>query len=451
MLPEKFEKRMKEILNDDFEAFKSSYSDKPVRAFRVNTHKISVADFLKIWPFPVKKIPYCDTGFYFEGDSVGNTPHHHAGMIYVQEPAAMAVAECVEVQPDWTVLDLCASPGGKTTQLADKLTDGWLVSNEIIPSRCKILTGNVERMGLHHVMTTCADSAKIASLFGREFDLVVVDAPCSGEGMFRKDETAVSEWSEENVLRCAERQKEILQNIRSVVKYGGYLLYSTCTFSLEENEKIINWFLTENMDFELVPVNERVKAVTADGVAFDNCQTENICECRRFYPHLASGEGQFMALLHRRDTGDNRVAVRENALEEIPKNELKIVTDFLGSTLTSYDENCLKKYKNHIVYFDADFAVPKGVAFSCGVTVGEVRKNYLQPHHQFFTAFGNDFIRKIEWDDAQTEKYLRGETVACDCENGWAAAFYKGCTLGGIKAVNGAGKNHYPKGLRKLR
>ncbi|MDD6276678.1 MAG: NOL1/NOP2/sun family putative RNA methylase [Clostridia bacterium] len=451
MLPEKFENRMKEILKGDYEAFKSSYSEKPVRAFRVNTRKISVEDFLKLCPFPVSQIPYSDNGFYFDCDSVGNTPYHHAGMIYVQEPAAMAVAECLDIKSDWTVLDLCAAPGGKTTQLACKVKDGVIVSNEIIPSRCKILTGNVERMGLNNVITACADSAKLSSLFGNEFDLVVVDAPCSGEGMFRKDETAVSEWSEENVTRCAERQKEILSNIRSVVKYGGYMIYSTCTFSVEENEKVVDSFLSENSDFELFPVTERVKAATADGICFDGCKCKNINECRRFYPHISSGEGQFMALLHRKSVGDNYSKPREEALVEIPKSEFKTVKEFLDGTLENYESGGMKKYKNNIVYFPFDFTVPRGIAFSCGVTVGEVRKHYIQPHHQLFTALGKNFKRQIELSEAQTEKYLRGETVECDCENGWAAVLYNGCTLGGVKAVNSAAKNHYPKGLRNLK
>ena len=451
MLPEKFEERMKIMLGDDYEAFRSSYGDKPVRAFRVNTNKISVDDFLKICPFEAEKIPYCSNGFYFDGDSVGNTPYHHSGMIYIQEPAAMAVAECVDFSADCTVLDLCAAPGGKSTQLAAKLADGLLVSNEIVPTRCKILTGNIERMGFTNVVTTCADSARLAGLFDREFDLVFVDAPCSGEGMFRKDETAVNEWSEENVLRCTERQREILTNIRSVVKYGGYLVYSTCTYSLDENEKIIDWFLSENPDFELVPVTERVKSASADGICFDGCKTSNIAECRRFYPHITRGEGQFVALLHRKDIGENYANARVGALEDIPKPELKTVKDFLDSTLVDYDASCLKKYKNNIIYFNSDFTVPRGVAFSCGVTVGEVRKNYVQPHHQFFTALGGQFKRKAELDDETVAKYLRGEEVDCDCENGWTAVFYKGCTLGGGKSVGGRLKNHYPKGLRLLK
>lgn len=449
MLPVEFENRMKELLGTDYEKFAESYNDAPVRAFRVNTQKISEEDFEKINPFGGEKIPFADNGFYFDFDGIGNHPYHHAGMVYVQEPAAMSAAASVEIQPDFKVLDLCAAPGGKSGQIASKLTEGLLVSNEIIPSRCKILTGNIERLGFKNVITTCADTKRLASMFGEEFDLVVVDAPCSGEGMFRKDENAVKEWSEQNVKLCAERQTEILKHINGVVKDGGYLLYSTCTFSLEENEMCIDNFIINHPEFSLVPVNKKVKNNTADGIKFQGCETENIEFCRRFYPHISKGEGQFVALM-KKSGGNGIVPKRKTVLEEIPKNEQKIVFDFLDDTLTNYNKNCVKKYKENIVYFEPDFAVPSGIAFSCGVTIGTVKKNYIQPHHQFFSAMGESFKRKIELTVDEAESYIKGNTIPCKCENGWAVITVDGCTLGGAKAVNGTAKNHYPKGLRKF-
>lgn len=449
MLPVEFENRMKKLLGTDYEKFAASYGDTPVRAFRVNTQKISEENFEKINPFGGEKIPFADNGFYFDFDGIGNHPYHHAGMVYVQEPAAMSAASSVEIQPDFKVLDLCAAPGGKSGQIASKLTEGLLVSNEIIPSRCKILTGNIERLGFKNVITTCADVKRLASMFGEEFDLVVVDAPCSGEGMFRKDENAVKEWSEQNVKLCAERQTEILKHINGVVKDGGYLLYSTCTFSLEENEMCIDYFIKNHLEFSLVPVNEKVKNNTADGIKFHGCETENIEFCRRFYPHISKGEGQFVALM-KKSGGNGIVPKRKTVLEEIPKNEQKIVFDFLNDTLTNYNKNCVKKYKENIVYFEPDFAVPSGIAFSCGVTIGTVKKNYIQPHHQFFSAMGESFKRKIELTVDEAESYIKGNTIPCKCENGWAVVTVDGCTLGGAKAVNGTAKNHYPKGLRKF-
>ena len=199
-LPIKYKERMKTLLGEEFSDYEKALTEAPVRAFRVNTEKISPDEFEKLNIFSTEKIPYVENGFYLDYDKIGNHPFHHAGMIYVQEPGAMAPAECVEIESDWKILDMCAAPGGKSTQLRNKLGEnGVLVSNEIVPSRCKILTGNIERLGLRNTVTTCMDTKKLAKTFPHTFDLIMVDAPCSGEGMFRKEEIAITEWSEENV------------------------------------------------------------------------------------------------------------------------------------------------------------------------------------------------------------------------------------------------------------
>lgn len=204
--------------------------------------------------------------------------------------------------------------------------------------------------------------------------------------MFRKDENAQTEWSEENVTRCAQRQREILEEIKTTVKIGGLLLYSTCTFSLEENEKNVDWFLGENENFELINVDEKVEKSTANGINFDGCRTENISRCRRFYPHIAKGEGQFIALMKKTD-GTGIATKPQTALCDVPKNEQKVIYDFLDETLTHYSKNAVKKYKENFVYFDSGFPVPGG-AFSCGITIGALQKNYIKPHHQFFPRWG---------------------------------------------------------------
>ena len=298
-LPIEFSKRMKDILGNDYDNYIESLNSSPVRGFRVNTDKISLEDFEKINVFSNDKIPYVKNGLYFDYDKIGNHPYHHAGMIYIQEPGAMAPAECVEIDPEWTILDMCAAPGGKSTQLKNKLGEnGILVSNEIIPSRCKILTGNIERLGLRNCVTTCMDTSRLAMTFPQAFDLVMCDAPCSGEGMFRKEDVAIDEWSVENVIKCSERQSEILDNAAKLVKNGGYIVYATCTFSIEENEMVVDKFLLDHPEFETLPVNENVISSTVDGIKFDGCKCENISYARRFYPHISKGEGQFMAVLH---------------------------------------------------------------------------------------------------------------------------------------------------------
>ena len=446
-LPLAYKNRMTELLGEEFADYEKVLSETPVKGFRVNTDKISLEDFEKINIFGSEKIPYVKNGFYLDYEKAGNHPYHHAGMIYIQEPGAMAPAECVEIEPDWKILDMCAAPGGKSSQLKNKLsTNGVLVSNEIVSSRCKILTGNFERLGLRNAITTCMDTGKLARLYPDTFDLIMVDAPCSGEGMFRKEEVAIDEWSEENVKMCAKRQAEILDNAAVCLKDGGYIVYATCTFSLEENEMTVDAFLERHEDFELVRVTKAVEDATADGINFDGCKTENIHYTRRFYPHKAKGEGQFMAVLHNKyDSSPSYPAVKVSQ-EKIDKT----VFDFLGSVLTDYDKDNVLMYNGNPVYFTPDFPVKKGTAFACGVTIGEIRKNYIQPHHQFFMAMGDKFQRKIELspDSDEMKKYLHGEEIEVDCDNGWAVITTNGCSVGGVKVVSGRAKNHYPKGLR---
>lgn len=446
-LPLKYKERMQKLLGDEFHSYEKALSEPSVRGFRVNTDKINLEEFEKVNIFSEEKIPYVENGFYLNFDKIGNHPFHHAGMIYVQEPGAMTPAECVEIRENWKILDMCAAPGGKSTQLRNKLSEkGVLVSNEIIPSRCKILTGNIERLGLRNTVTTCMDTGRLAKVFPRTFDLIMVDAPCSGEGMFRKEEIAIDEWSEENVRMCAKRQSEILENASLCLKDGGYIIYATCTFSLEENEMTVDRFLQEHPEFELVKVKNEVIESTSDGIFFEGCKTENISFARRFYPHKSKGEGQFMAVLH-----------NKNEFYETPKkmkkDSVKIdrcVTEFLDDVLVSYDESNVLMYNGNPVYFTPDFEVKKGTAFSCGVTIGEIKKNYILPHHQFFMAMGKDFKRKIELspDSEEMKKYLHGEEFSTDCENGWAVVTTCGCSVGGVKVVSGRAKNHYPKGLR---
>ena len=446
ILPQEYKERMQLLLADEYPLYLKSLEEPPVRAFRVNTDKISIEEFKKLDIFSCGQIPYCENGFYLDYEKIGNHPYHHAGMIYVQEPAAMAPAECIDINPDWKILDMCAAPGGKSSQLKNKLgKNGILVSNEIIPSRCKILTGNIERLGLTDTITTCMDTNRLCSTFIDTFDMIMVDAPCSGEGMFRKDENAITEWSEENVKKCAIRQAEILDNASKALKSGGYIVYATCTFSLEENEMTVDSFLQRHTEFEILPVKKSVKICTADGIKFDGCKCENIHFTRRFYPHKAKGEGQFMAVLHHKGEKSNDRAIKRKAEKIDP-----IITDFLDNVLTEYKPEKVTIYKGNPVYLTPDITISNGTAFACGITIGEVKKNYLLPHHQFFMGMGKYFKRKIELSPNSPEitKYLSGEEFNTDCKNGWAVVTVNGCTLGGVKVVNGVAKNHYPKGLR---
>ena len=440
---------MRGLLGDGYDAYIEALSRKPVRAFRVNSAKIDPSDFERINSISHERLPFVENAFLFDRERIGDHPFHHAGMIYVQEPAAMLPAGSVDALPDWKILDMCAAPGGKTGQLGVKLgSGGVLVSNEIVPSRCRTLVGNVERLGMKNTVVTRADSAKLAESYPGVFDLVVVDAPCSGEGMFRKEPKAIEDWSAENVKGCAARQRSILENAAECVRGGGQILYSTCTFSVEENEMVIDSFLRGHPDFELVPVKENVRRATVDGISFPGCQSERLSLCRRFYPHSGTGEGQFAALLKRAEGSTAEPRLGKSFLKRTAD---KTVFGFLDETLEDYDRSAVLMKGDVPVLFSSDLPVFEGMTVTAGVTIGEIRGRFIRPHHQLFSAMGKDFCRKLdlEPDGEEIERYLRGETLAADGESGFAAVTVCGVPLGGGKISGGVLKNYYPKGLRK--
>ncbi len=464
-LPVEFENRMKKLLGDGYAAFYDALChEAPVKGLRVNGRKVSAATFAENTPFDMERISYVDGGFIVpEEAQAGKHPYHHAGAYYMQDPGAMAT---VAALPDeiWAreglkVLDLCAAPGGKTTQLAALCAEkgGAVLANEYVSARSRILAGNVERMGLDNVLVTNVDSKYIAKWYPAFFDLVVVDAPCSGEGMYRKNDLAISEWSPENVAMCAERQREILANAVPTVAAGGYLLYSTCTYSTEENEKIVTWLTETYPDFRLVPCREDVTAHTADGVDITGGEMPQLALCRRFYPHVSAGEGQFVALL-RRDEGASDADPVKDAGAALGRSEQMAVNDFLKETVGRSLKG-LTLCGGNVTAFPAretlSFPIPPFGVVAAGVAVGEVRKGRLIPHHHFFMAYGDECAVRcvLSPDDERVARYLAGEEIAVDSSlSGFASMMLSvgdaAVTLGGGKASGGRLKNYYPKGLR---
>lgn len=453
MLPKAFEKRMKAMPELDAEAFFAALEAPAVRAFRVNTVKTDAQTLLPLLPFPHAPIDFLPDAFYAEVERVGALPAHHAGMLYMQDPSAIcAVAAAAPVRGE-RVIDLCAAPGGKSTQLAAAIgEEGVLVANEYVPARCRILQGNVERMGLNNTVVTNLDTAVLADFYGAYFDLVVADAPCSGEGMFRKYEVAPLEWSPENVTACAARQAVILDNAARLVRPGGRLLYSTCTFSIEENEANVDAFLRRHPQFSLVPVSAAVAAVTADGIPFDGCtQGEALRLCRRFYPHLSPGEGQFLALLRREDMSVCERPRADGALAPSRADE-KALTEALREICTAAPARIVSLRESFCLC--PGIAIPQKGVFCAGITIGALQKGRLLPHHHLFSAHGRHFLRKLELPegDPRIGAYLLGEEIAApelaQVDNGFAVVLYENAPLGGAKAVAARLKNHYPKGLR---
>lgn len=457
-LPIEFEKKMKAFLGNEWDDFLYSYDNNRFQALRFNTLKVQspeermrILKTLKI--SSDKKVSWANEAYYFdENVRPGKHPYHEMGLYYIQEPSAMSAAALLAPKPGMRVLDLCAAPGGKSTQLATYLGDsGLLVSNEINTQRSRILSQNIERMGIKNAIVTNEDSFVLASHFPGFFNAIQVDAPCSGEGMFRKLPEAIEQWSMENVAICAARQKEILDNAAVMLKPGGTIVYSTCTFSKEENEDVIEYFLERHPDFTLE-------------------------EMERFWPHKVDGEGHFVAKLVRRgcvDTdlkADRKTKKNKNSKNRknetkpaLTKENMKLLSEFLDETI-SEDMAAWIKNSRLVMFGEQLYRLPdmevdiKGLKVQrAGLHIGEFKKQRFEPSHSLALALKISEAKnvvKLTWDDPQTTGFFNGQSVmlsdeqTAECKKGWALVCVDGYPAGWGK-VNGAQvKNHYPKGLR---
>lgn len=464
MLPVEFKERMIALIGVDearrlFEAIEKS---EQIKAFRVNAIKTNVADFEKCEPqIDRKPAPFPSGAYITLEEYPGSLACHHSGAVYMQDISAMSTVTAVKLPEGARVLDSCSAPGGKTTQLSAEVGDrGVVLANEYDAKRSRILQGNVERMGCRNTVVVNLDTRVLAERYPEGFDAVLCDAPCSGEGMFRKNPQAICEWSVDNVIMCAERQREILSNVVRCVAPGGYLIYSTCTFSLEENEMNIAWLLDKYCDFELVDVEEDLRDNTADGIMLEGCSYD-MKKCRRIYPHLSCGEGQFIALFKRDGSADSsRGEEKKDGKKGKKLSGGKVnrqETEALAAARRFLDENLVSTPVGELVllgqriYLKPDIELPDFGVVSAGVCVGEVIGGRIEPHHQLFSAYGQAFARRLELssNDPDVKSYLRGEEIAArDVGNGYCAVLVDGCALGGGKISSGRCKNHYPKGLR---
>lgn len=434
--------RIKSLLGDDFDEFLKFYVNENYKGLRVNTLKCSAEKLRMLVDFELVNTPFCKEGFYIPSDvtSLGNSPLHHCGAFYIQEPSATSAVEMLGVEKNDFVLDLCAAPGGKSTQIGAKLQGtGLLWSNEIVRNRANILLSNIERMGISNaVVSNCHPDILCNELQGK-FDKVLVDAPCSGEGMFRKNSDAQNEWSVEHVKSCAQRQLMILNSAKNALKEGGVMVYSTCTFSQEENEDVITQFLSENPDFELEDA----------GIDFGRKTLEYAC---RIFP-MDGGEGHFAARLRKKGEGYGSI---------IPyKNNQKIddkVWDFYDSLFVDrpFGENlALVGEKIIILPENYNRNIKNTGIIRAGIILGEIVKNRIEPHHSVFMAAQKNECRSaVDFDlnSDEIHKFLHGEEIAVPSEvKGYTAVCVNEMTVGFGKASNGRLKNKYPKGLRILR
>ena len=455
MIHESFKARMRDMLGEEYPAFISALESAPTRGARVNLIKCPSGKLPDEAGLSVRKIPYADNGYILESElQIGRTAVHHAGIIYMQDPGAMAAMSAIDIPEGACVADLCAAPGGKSGQIAERLGEGgFLLSNEYVPKRAKTIVGNLERLGAKRSIVTSMDTAALTKLYRSFFDIVVVDAPCSGEGMFRKSEEARAEWTPDSPAACAERQREILANAVKLLKPGGTLLYSTCTWSLEENEMIVLWLLDSYPELSLTEVKDELKAATSDGIVL--CGREELRLTRRCYPHVTDGEGQFVAVLKKADDeGDLPTILYKDSTKAPTKEEKAAFDAFVRDAKIKLPEGRLVKAKENLVFLAHSYPLPPHSLFMSGILCGEVRRGILHPSHQLFSALGENFARKLELGAVgeRVEKYLAGEEIdAPEMENGWCVVTVAGAPLGGGKVSSGRLKNHYPKGLRNTR
>ena len=460
---------MKEILGEDYEAFLTGFDGQRQYGLRVNTLKMNLEEFERIAPFHLKKVPWISNGYFYEAEDVpAKHPFYSAGLYYLQEPSAMTPASRLKVQPGERVLDLCAAPGGKATELGAALQgEGLLVANDINTARARALLRNLELFGISNSFVTNEPPHVLAERFPEFFHKIMVDAPCSGEGMFRKNPAVVDSWQEKGPEYFSKLQREIIVQAADMLLPGGMMFYSTCTFSPLENEKTITHLLKERSDMEVIPMEDYegfAEGLTSyRGEVFD----ESCRLCRRIWPHKMSGEGHFMALLHKKNGVQQQVqqTVSQSSIwwekcKGLNKEQKAAAEDFFSHVNIAYDEKRIDVRGDNLYYLPAPKYDGRGLHFlRNGLFMGEFKKKRFEPSQPFALALhAQDFDQVLDFpaDDERLSRYLRGETLDVSDllagekkRKGWQLVMVAGHPLGFGKLVNNNLKNKYPAGWRK--
>lgn len=436
---EQFDARMKSLLKDEYDDFKKALLEKPVKGLYLNRNKKNVERVLE--EQYIEHHPIVENGYlYDENYHPGRSAYFLAGLYYIQEPSAMLVADALPIEPDDFVLDMCAAPGGKSCEIATRLTgEGVLIANDIEASRARILSENIERFGLDNTIVTNVDPMRFTKQFQEAFDKIVLDAPCSGEGMFRKLEQAVDTWSEDKVLECAHIQKNLLKGAYDMLKQGGMVIYSTCTYSYEENEAMVHYAVDE-LGFELLSLSK------SHGL----CPGVDLDEVVRCYPHHYRGEGHFIALL--RKPGNSPRKVVRPMKPQVSQADLKVLKAFYQETLNKKVPAYIIENNGHLYAIKKNFPELKGIrVLRNGLYLGEVRKNRFIPSYSLaLTLTKEDVKRSYDYscDSEEIKKYIHGETLEGTGNKGFGVIFVDGYPLSFYKESNQV-KNLFPKGLRR--
>lgn len=438
---ELFEKQMKELLKDEYDAFMDTLSQPSVKAFYTNPLKPNIIAYLD--QSIIKKHPVVENGYYFDYEKMplGKSPFFLCGAYYIQEPSAMLVSHFLDIKPDDYILDMCAAPGGKTCAIASRLSQqGLMIANDIVSLRAKILSENVERFGLNNTIVTNSDPQIFTSQFHEFFDKIILDAPCSGEGMFRKNDQAIETWSLAKVQECAHLQKQLIDTAMKLLKPGGQLIYSTCTYNTQENEEQIRYLL-EHCDCSLVPLKK--SHGMQPGIHME--------EVVRLYPHHYQGEGHFIALIQKHGQPQSQ---RMKALKaQISKQNAKLVESFYQQYLKKSLPAYLYENQSHIYAIQPQFPVLKGIrVLRNGLYLGECKKNRFEPSHALALTLHPDEVKQtyiFHEKNEEVKKYIHGEALEGTNQKGYGVIFVEKYPLGFYKESNHQAKNLFPKGLRR--
>lgn len=457
-LPSAFEEKMKCLLGTEYNDYLDCFDEPRHYGLRVNTAKISVEDFLKISPWPLKKIPWIHNGFYYDGENCqpAKHPYYFAGLYYLQEPSAMTPADRLPVGPGDRVLDVCAAPGGKATELGTRLNGtGVLVANDLSNSRAKGLLKNIELMGIGNVLVLSEEPGKLISYFTEYFDKILIDAPCSGEGMFRKDRKMIRAWEEHGPDYFAKIQKSIITQAAQMLRPGGMILYSTCTFSPEENEQTVEYLLEQYPDFDVCEI-KGYEGFACGIPEVTDSKDRRLSRTVRIFPHRMKGEGHFLALLKKQ--GDRKSAVRGDIAAGTGRKKLpEELVDFLADVRREFDPGRFDIRADKVYYMPEDLPALNGIRFlRTGLFLGELKKKRFEPSQAFaMNLKKEEYSRIIDLpvSDERVIKYLKGETLdvedlAPPGDKGWYLVCVDGYPLGFGKLAGQVLKNKYLPGWR---
>ena len=441
IMNEQFQQQMKDLLKDEYDDFMKALVQPNIKAFYLNPLKTNTINYLNknyISPHPIVK-----DGYYFDYEQypLGKSPFFACGLYYIQEPSAMLVSHFLDIQKDDYILDMCAAPGGKTCAVASQLSmEGLMIANDIVPLRAKILSENIERFALKNTIVTNCDPIAFTKILPEFFDKIILDAPCSGEGMFRKSNTAIETWSLDKVNECAHIQRQLIDTAMTLLKPGGQLIYSTCTYNTKENEQQIRYLLN-HYDCSLIPLKK----------SHGMCSGIHMEEAVRLYPHHYHGEGHFIALIQKHGHSSSQKVKALKA--SISKQNQILINDFYKQYLNMKTPPYLYDNQNHIYAIMPQFPELKGIrVLRNGLYLGECKKNRFEPSLALALTLHQNEVKQsytFKENDEKIKKYIHGESIEGTNQKGYGVIFVEEYPLSFYKESQHQAKNLYPKGLRR--